>query len=244
MIYFTSDTHYAHKNICKGVSNWENKESCRNFSTIEEMNDAIVNNINAVVKENDVLYHLGDWSFGGIEKIWEFRKKLNCKNIHLILGNHDHHIARNSLIAINQEEFIDGDASRLEILYDSEVPYYNGKVWVPVRNLFSSVEYLNPKLNINGKIFVLCHYAMRVWNESHRAAIMLYGHSHGTLDELSPKFTEPTWIGENYYIKNSKTMDVGIDAHPDFRPYSMSEIVDIMKYRDILFIDHHNENTN
>lgn len=85
---------------------------------------------------------------------------------------------------------------------------------------------------------------MRVWDGSHHGAIMLYGHSHGTLDELSPEFTDPTWIGEGYYLKNYKTMDVGIDTHPAFRPYSITEIVDIMKYRDILFIDHHSEETN
>ena len=27
----------------------------------------------------------------------------------------------------------------------------------------------------------LCHYGMEVWNHSHAGAILLYGHSHGTL---------------------------------------------------------------
>jgi len=31
------------------------------------MNDTLVNNINEMVGENDVLIHLGDWSFGGFE---------------------------------------------------------------------------------------------------------------------------------------------------------------------------------
>jgi calcineurin-like phosphoesterase family protein len=93
MIWFTSDTHYNHKNICKGVTEWSDADiSCRDFQTIEEMNDAIVNSINKYVMENDILYHLGDWSFGGINSIWEFRKQIKCKNIHLILGNHDEHI--------------------------------------------------------------------------------------------------------------------------------------------------------
>ena len=33
--------------------------------------------------------------FGGIDKIELFRKQLRCKNIILILGNHDYHILRN-----------------------------------------------------------------------------------------------------------------------------------------------------
>ena len=51
--------------------------------------------INDIVGQDDILFHLGDWSFGGFESITEFRNRINCKNIHLILGNHDHHIERN-----------------------------------------------------------------------------------------------------------------------------------------------------
>ena len=111
-IYFTSDTHYQHKNICRGVSDWEENEGnqrTRNFKTLEEMNDTLVNNINSLVKENDTLWHLGDWSFGGYEQIKIFRDRLNCKNINLVFGNHDQHIE-----PINS----------------------------PFRNLFSSVQYV------------------------------------------------------------------------------------------------------
>jgi len=66
----------------------------RNFETLDKMNSAIVNNINELVGQDDVLIHLGDWSFGGFEQIEEFYNRLICKNIHLVLGNHDHHIDR------------------------------------------------------------------------------------------------------------------------------------------------------
>jgi calcineurin-like phosphoesterase family protein len=59
------------------------------------MNDIIVNNINSVVGQDDVLIHLGDWSFGGFENVKIFRDRIVCKEIHLILGNHDHHIENN-----------------------------------------------------------------------------------------------------------------------------------------------------
>jgi calcineurin-like phosphoesterase family protein len=59
------------------------------------MNDVIINNINSVVGQDDVLIHLGDWSFGGFENIQKFRDRILCKEIHLILGNHDHHIENN-----------------------------------------------------------------------------------------------------------------------------------------------------
>jgi calcineurin-like phosphoesterase family protein len=59
------------------------------------MNASIVNNINDLVGQDDILIHLGDWSFGGFENIEEFRNRLIVQEIHLILGNHDHHIDRN-----------------------------------------------------------------------------------------------------------------------------------------------------
>lgn len=94
-IWFTSDTHYQHKNICRDVSNWPESKWTRDYDILEEMNNIIVNSINLNVMEDDILFHLGDWSFGGFEMIEEFRNRIVCKNIHLILGNHDHHIERN-----------------------------------------------------------------------------------------------------------------------------------------------------
>jgi len=100
-IWITSDTHYNHKNICRGVTEWRMPdgstpiEQTRDFTDLEKMNAAIVNGINGVVMQDDVLIHLGDWSFGGFDSILEFWGRLMCKNIYLILGNHDKHIKNN-----------------------------------------------------------------------------------------------------------------------------------------------------
>ncbi|MEK6884358.1 MAG: metallophosphoesterase [Nanoarchaeota archaeon] len=94
-IYFTADSHYSHLNICKGTSNWPDLNNTRDFDNIENMNQTIINNINNKIKEDDILYHLGDWSFGPLSNIQYFRSKINCKNIHLILGNHDKQIRKN-----------------------------------------------------------------------------------------------------------------------------------------------------
>jgi calcineurin-like phosphoesterase family protein len=94
-IFFTSDTHYNHTNICRGTTRWvDANDITRDFKSLGEMNDRIVAGINSLIGENDYLFHLGDWSFGGFESIYEFRDRINCKNIHLVLGNHDHHIER------------------------------------------------------------------------------------------------------------------------------------------------------
>lgn len=100
-VWVFSDPHYNHKNICRGVTNWKTEDwkvpisQTRDFENLDIMNEAIVNNINNVAGQDDILICLGDWSFGGLEYIFEFHKKLTCKNIHLIYGNHDHHIENN-----------------------------------------------------------------------------------------------------------------------------------------------------
>jgi calcineurin-like phosphoesterase family protein len=149
-LWFTSDTHYNHTNICRGVSKWKDFngnvpiKQTRDFNTLEDMNDVIVKSINSVVGENDILFHLGDWSFGGFENIVEFRNRILCKNIHLILGNHDHHIERNK---------------------DN------------IQRLFSSVnQYL--RLSVSGYEFILMHYPIASWHNMNDNVIHLHGHVH------------------------------------------------------------------
>ena len=38
------------------------------------MSQHIVEQINKYVQQDDILIHLGDWSFSGIEIIWNFKK--------------------------------------------------------------------------------------------------------------------------------------------------------------------------
>lgn len=94
-LFLTSYTHYGHKNIVRGESQWGDLSKTRNFDTVVAMNETLVKNINELVGEGDVLIHLGDFSFGGFNNIRNFRERIACKNIHLVLGNHDEHIRRN-----------------------------------------------------------------------------------------------------------------------------------------------------
>ena len=79
-VWFTSDLHFWHKNICKYCN--------RPYETIEEMNQGIINNWNSVVKEDDTVFVLGDLGFCGIEKLRPLMSQLKGKII-LIQGNHD-----------------------------------------------------------------------------------------------------------------------------------------------------------
>ena len=100
-VYITSDLHFGHKNIVRGTTNWRTQDgevpvdSTRDFQTIEQMNERLIDGINHFVGQDDTLIMLGDVSFGGFDNIGIFLERLVCHNIHLILGNHDHHIENN-----------------------------------------------------------------------------------------------------------------------------------------------------
>jgi calcineurin-like phosphoesterase family protein len=156
-IWFTSDTHYGHKNIVRGITEWDgDSDKLRNFNTMEEHNETLVKSINSVVQPNDILYHLGDWSFGGHENIKNFRDQLNCNEIHLVFGNHDQHIT------------------------PIDSPYR--KLFSSCNYVLELSMKVDRKYGIVGKQkMFLSHYGHRVWNKSHHGSIHLFGHSHGTL---------------------------------------------------------------
>jgi len=56
-IWFTSDTHFNHRNIIGYAQ--------RPFESVEEMNEVMIERWNASVRGEDTIYHLGDFSFGG-----------------------------------------------------------------------------------------------------------------------------------------------------------------------------------
>jgi len=94
-IFFCSDTHAFHKNICAGTTEWDCSPSkLRRFQTPEEMTEEMADNFNSVIPEDGYLFHTGDFSFAGKENIKRFREMLNVKNLVLITGNHDHHIEK------------------------------------------------------------------------------------------------------------------------------------------------------
>lgn len=85
-IWVTSDTHFNHKNILNFKDDSGNP--VRNFSSVEEMNEIIIERWNEVVKPGDKIYHLGDVFFGHISWVVDNWHRLNGKK-RLIVGNHD-----------------------------------------------------------------------------------------------------------------------------------------------------------
>jgi len=160
-LWFTSDTHYNHANICSAITKWTDPVTCREFKTLEHMNATLVGNINEVVGQDDILIHLGDWSFGGFEKIQEFRDKIVCKNIHLITGNHDHHIEKNR--------------ENCQSLFSSVNKYVELNVKWNVGTLEHAL--------MNDANFVLMHFPIASWNDMAKGAIHLHGHVHFPVDK-------------------------------------------------------------
>lgn len=80
MKWFTSDTHFGHKNIIK--------YSNRPFKDFFHMDAQIVENWNTLVHPEDEVYHLGDVALGPWERWDEILRSLNGFKI-LVVGNHD-----------------------------------------------------------------------------------------------------------------------------------------------------------
>ena len=157
-LFFTSDTHYNHANICSATTKWTDPVTCREFKSLEYMNAHLVGNINEMVGQDDVLFHLGDWSFGGFEQIELFRNQIVCRNIHIITGNHDHHIENNR--------------EGIQSIFSSVNKYLN----------------LIVKYNVGTPLqdearFALMHFPIASWDNMARGAIHLHGHVHFEADK-------------------------------------------------------------
>lgn len=144
------------------------------------MNDTLINNINARVKKDDRLIMLGDIGFAETDKMQPLLGRIECEDIWLTPGNHDNENAMRSM-----------------------------RRWAGGPPVFKRIEGLFD-IKDEGRHVVACHYAMRVWNRSHRNSYMLYGHSHGSLPGTS------------------QSLDVGVDCW-DYKPVTLDECIKRMK---------------
>lgn len=166
--------------------------SHRPFSDVEEMTEQLIEKHNKVVEPCDVFFHLGDFAIS--------YGKRDAGKIDEILSRMN-----------GQKWLITGNHDRDEVTKNPR--------WHKV------TPYHELKLDLGGEHkqrIVLCHYAMRVWNQSHRGAWMLHGHSHGNLPDIG-----------------GKILDVGVDGNSDYAPWTIHQITHEMNIRDIKVVDHH-----
>ncbi len=147
--FFCSDSHFFHSNIIKYCN--------RPFVDAHEMNETIIHNWNVKVRDDDIVYFLGDFAFGNEKCIADLLFRLKG-NIKILFGNHDKTLRK---FAAND--------------------FKSAQYYV----LHKRIEFLGDykEINILGQPITLAHYSMKVWNGSHRGAWHLYGHSHGSLPD-------------------------------------------------------------
>ncbi len=158
-VWLVSDSHFHHINIIKYCN--------RPFQDIQEMNEGLIQNWNAVVAPDDLVYHLGDVAMGGKKKAEETAEILNRLHgrIHLIKGNHDGYVLHEPC------------RSRFEWVRD----YYE-------------LEYQSPQFG--QRHFIMMHFPLLTWNSAGKTnklgqplVIHIHGHSHGSLDALNASTT-------------------------------------------------------
>ena len=140
-VWFTSDLHFWHKNICKYCN--------RPFDTVEEMNEAIVENWNKVVKDDDVVFVLGDLGFCGYEKLAPYIARLKGRK-YIVQGNHDSDKIVGKL----------WEADLIEEYYKLTTITVEGDPELPSQAL------------------TLCHFPMVDWYDKEKGAWMVHGHQH------------------------------------------------------------------
>jgi len=202
-IYISSDEHYFHENILRFTKRGQL------FSSIEEMNDELIKAHNSVVKDEDLVYHLGDFTFKKTVDAVSILKQLNGTHC-LIRGNHDYWLeddAQNGLGALQ--------SVKDELKNQGSDP--NKIMWVK--------DYFEMK-NKYGH-FCLGHFPMFTWHKSHKGSISVHGHCHSSINHLNDN--------------SVKRLDAGVDSafeiKGNYEPFSLEEIVHMMKDRKVLTID-------
>jgi calcineurin-like phosphoesterase family protein len=180
--WFTADTHFGHANILRHCS--------RPWTTVEEMDRALIDSINRSVREEDVLFHLGDFCFRP-EQAEAYRGRIRCRNVVLVPGNHDPWPAGNS----------------------------RGKAFSGLFSEVSPLLERNLAIDGRRQSLVMCHYAMRRWNKSHYGSWHLFGHSHGRLPDDPQALSWDVGVDNNGYLPLSLANVREIMSKKDFKPF-------------------------
>ena len=142
-IWFTSDYHFSHANVIKYDK--------RPFTSVEEMDEALIDGWNAKVKDTDIVFYLGDLSFDrDFGRTQAIAKQLKGK-IHFILGNHD-----------------DERVIRKLGVFETVSDYIN----LSVKDLENPRKYQD---------IMMFHYPILSWDKVHHGAFHLHGHCHQNL---------------------------------------------------------------
>ena len=221
--FFSADFHYNHGNIIK---------YCNRPFLSDEDKKAL---------ERDGVWHNGDWKGEGSSNWRITREGVDMMNDYIVnsvnkmVGEDDTlYFLGDWCFAPKQNYYRTAKECRDRIKCRNIFMIWGNHDGFQIRDLFNGCyDILN--INVGNQRITLCHYAMAVWDKSHRGAWQLYGHSHTNLEE---------WI--DMVMPGHLSMDVGIDnanrLMGDYRPFSFEEIAQIMTQRRGFFPDHHGNN--
>ena len=203
-VYVTSDWHYNHQQEFV----WKS----RGFSSVEAHNKAIIDNCNKYVRENDILFNLGDLILNStIVQFEELLSQIKCQNMYMLFGNHANRHYKEIYIPLVKE--------RLGRNYTPDAELY------PIR--YRNVIYIGhyAEIRVNKQYAILSHYPLYSWNYIRKNSYMLHGHEHSGVKNHLPEGTD------------NKILDLSWDYFK--KPVSFVEIQEIMNKKKITGYGHH-----
>ena len=149
--FFTSDTHFDDEYAIQYFS--------RPFQSVDKMNAVMVEQWNKVVTDQDIVYHLGDFTTEDLSHFTKWANQLNG-TIRILPGNMDR---------LWLKDFV-------------------GSEKVQVVAPLMTLEFSEMGTSSQPQVIVLCHYSMQVWELSNHGSWHLFGHSHGKLKGMGKSF--------------------------------------------------------
>jgi calcineurin-like phosphoesterase family protein len=206
-VFFTSDTHFGHGNI------------------IKYCHRPFLSELDKQELSKTGMWHDGNWKGEGSSH-WRITNEGIAKMDEELLKQINDTVGENDLLYHLGDFAMPGKS-----VYYSKCRQYRDRIkcrnivliWGnhderSIRDLFTATYDLKME-SIQGlsNRIVLCHYAMAVWDGSHRGNWQLYGHSHS---EAEP-WMDRTMIGR-------RSLDVGVDNAAKilgaYRPFSLDDL--------------------
>ena len=113
MRYYIADCHFYHKNLLTEMDN-------RDFESVEQMNEVMIEKWNKKVHARDEVVILGDLSLGNGKETNEILCRLKGR-LYLIRGNHDERYLRDKDFDISRFEWVKDYAEEITIGEDFDV---------------------------------------------------------------------------------------------------------------------------
>lgn len=124
----------------------------------------------------------------------------------------------NNTVGLNDEVYMLGDICFGRTDYVDVIPRLNGRIFLvkgnhdkktpqlPRDGFYQVYDY--KEIKVWDYNVVMLHYPMERWNKMGYGCIHLHGHTHGTCQPAKNR------------------MDVGIDNHPEYRPFHWDEVLE------------------